>query len=139
MGVRCALPPGLRFCLSSVVGWCLGETMARYHILDAKHTDPARIKREREKARELRKTRWWLDQVNRGLCHHCGGKFKASELTMDHLIPLARGGTSAKGNIVCSCRSCNQSKKLETPVDDLFEQLERERGSRGSSEGEGDR
>jgi 5-methylcytosine-specific restriction endonuclease McrA len=118
--------------------------MSRYHILDAKHTDPARIKRERDKARELRKTRWWLDQVNRGICHHCGGKFRASELTMDHLIPLARGGTSAKGNIVCACRPCNQSKKLETPVDAVFEQLERERaegGRSGSSdpEGEGER
>ncbi len=106
--------------------------MSKYHLLNPEHTDPARIKRERDKARELKKTRWWLDQVNRGLCHHCGQKFKARDLTMDHLIPLARGGTSAKGNIVCSCRPCNQAKKLETPVDALFEQLEAERKSRES-------
>jgi len=101
--------------------------VSKYHELSPEHTDPARIKRERDKARELKKTRWWLDQVNRGICHHCSGKFKATELTMDHLIPLARGGTSAKGNIVCSCRPCNQTKKLESPTDALFEQLEREK------------
>lgn len=106
--------------------------MSKYHLLNPEHTDPARIKRERDKARELKKTRWWLDQVSRGICYHCGQKFKGRDLTMDHLIPLARGGTSAKGNIVCSCRPCNQTKKLETPVDGLFEQLEAERKSRES-------
>jgi hypothetical protein len=52
------------------------------------------------------------------------------------LIPLARGGTSAKGNIVCACVKCNQDKKLDTPVDSLFEQLERERKSRGDTSDE---
>lgn len=113
----------------------LSEAVSKYHILDAQHTDPVRIRRERDKARELKKTRWWLDQVNRGICHYCQKKFKPKDLTMDHLLPLARGGTSAKGNIVCACRPCNQSKKLETPVDELFEQLEKERQVRGS-EGE---
>ncbi len=129
-----------RFCLSLWDGWCLPEAMSRqpeskYYSLEAQHVDPARLKRERQKARELKKTRWWLDQVNRGICHFCQKKFAASELTMDHLVPLARGGTSAKGNIVCACKSCNQSKKLDTPVDDLFEQLERERVQKGKGDG----
>ncbi|NDD93015.1 HNH endonuclease [bacterium] len=116
----------------------MGENSRKYHELNPSHTDPARIKREREKARELRKTRWWLDQVNRGTCHYCQKKFSASELTMDHLVPLARGGTSTKGNIVCACKNCNRDKKLDTPVDSLFEQIERERRERGTSEGDGD-
>jgi 5-methylcytosine-specific restriction endonuclease McrA len=106
----------------------------QYFALSAEHTDPARIKREREKARELRKTRWWLDQVNRGVCEYCQKRFPPSQLTMDHRIPLARGGVSAKGNIVCACRACNQSKKLETPVDSLFEQLEKERAERAAND-----
>lgn len=105
--------------------------MTKYHELDPAHTDPARIKKERERARELKKTQWWLDQVNRGVCHYCQRKFGARELTMDHVIPLARGGTSAKGNIVAACRDCNRDKKLETPVDDLFAKLEKERAERG--------
>ncbi|MBL7714603.1 MAG: HNH endonuclease [Bdellovibrionales bacterium] len=98
-----------------------------YHVLDPAHTDPARIKKERDQARKLKKTQWWLDLLNRGICHHCQNKFKASELTMDHLIPLARGGKSNRGNIVPSCRPCNQAKHLESPVDAAFRQLEAEK------------
>lgn len=105
-----------------------------YHLLDSAHTDPARLKREREKARELRQTNWWRTLVSKGLCHYCGKKFKASELTMDHVIPLARGGTSTRGNCVPACKACNASKKLDTPVDDLFAQLEAERAKRDNDE-----
>jgi Ser/Thr protein kinase RdoA (MazF antagonist)/5-methylcytosine-specific restriction endonuclease McrA len=113
------------------------ETMAKktktlnsgdtYHILDTAHTDPVRLKREREKARSLKKSQWWLSLVNQGICHHCGGRFPANKLTMDHLVPLARGGTSAQGNIVPSCKACNSAKGLETPLDDAFRALEEER------------
>ncbi len=99
----------------------------KYHELSAEHTDPKRLKAEREKARELKKTQWWLDQLNRGVCHYCQNKFSKDELTMDHVIPLARGGTSTKGNIVPACRSCNQSKKLDSPLDALFEQIKKEK------------
>lgn len=98
-----------------------------YFELDPAHTDPARIKKEREKAQKLKKSQWWLDQLNRGVCHYCGKKFAPRELTMDHVIPLARGGTSASGNIVPSCRPCNQQKKLASPLDDLFARLDEER------------
>jgi 5-methylcytosine-specific restriction endonuclease McrA len=117
----------------------MGDHPKKYVELSSTHTDPARVKREREKARELRKTRWWLDQINRGICHYCQKQFPASELTMDHVVPVARGGSSTKGNIVCACRSCNRDKKLEMPVDSLFEQLERERRERegGGENGHG--
>jgi 5-methylcytosine-specific restriction protein A len=91
-----------------------------YFLLDPAHLDPARIKKERQKAQDLKKTQWWLDRLNQGVCHYCGNKFKRTELTMDHVVPLARGGTSSKGNIVPSCRNCNQKKKLGIPVERLF-------------------
>jgi 5-methylcytosine-specific restriction protein A len=98
-----------------------------YFILDPTHTDPKRLKKEREKAQKLRKTQWWLSLLNQGLCHYCGKKFEARHLTMDHIVPLARGGTSTQGNIVPSCRDCNREKKLETPAERLLKQLEAER------------
>jgi CRISPR/Cas system Type II protein with McrA/HNH and RuvC-like nuclease domain len=94
-----------------------------YYILDPAHTDPKRMKKEREKAQKLRKSQWWLSLVNRGLCHYCGRKFAAKELTMDHIVPLARGGTSSQGNIVPACRECNRDKKLGTPVESLLKTL----------------
>jgi hypothetical protein len=35
----------------------------------------------------------------------------AGELTMDHVVPLARGGKSTKGNVVPACKPCNNKKK----------------------------
>jgi 5-methylcytosine-specific restriction protein A len=106
-----------------------------YYILDPAHTDPKRMKREREKAQKLRKSQWWLNLLNQGLCHYCGRKFEGRELTMDHIVPLARGGTSTEGNIVPCCRECNRDKKLETPAERLLKQLELERKA-SSGDGE---
>ena len=94
-----------------------------FHILDPALADPQRIKREREKARKLRKSQWWLTQVNRGVCHYCGQKFPPSALTMDHVVPIARGGTSTPGNIVPACKECNRDKKLETPVERILREI----------------
>ena len=104
------------------------------HILNPEHTDPARLKREREKARELKATQWWKQKLGQGKCHYCGGQFKAAQLTMDHVIPLARGGVTAKDNVVPACKKCNTEKKLESPLDDVFAQLEAERKARDSEE-----
>ncbi len=75
------------------------------------------IQRERKKARSLRSTQWWKRKRSKGVCHHCGSKFPARELTMDHLVPIARGGKSAKGNVVPSCKKCNTEKKVHLPFD----------------------
>jgi len=69
------------------------------------------IRRERRKARELRSSQWWKRKLARGICHYCGGKFPPRELTMDHLVPIIRGGKSTKGNLVPACKECNNKKK----------------------------
>jgi len=98
-----------------------------YYLLDEQNTDSRRIKKERDKARKLKKSQWWLNQVNRGICYYCEQKFSASQLTLDHVVPLARGGSSTPGNVVPACRECNLNKKLHTPVEQLFQQLEKNR------------
>jgi 5-methylcytosine-specific restriction protein A len=72
---------------------------------------------EKAKARKLRKSQWWLQKVQEGVCHYCGGKFKAEEITMDHIVPVSRGGKSSKGNIVAACKTCNSQKKYYTPAE----------------------
>ncbi|MCU0588724.1 MAG: HNH endonuclease [Syntrophobacteraceae bacterium] len=78
---------------------------------------PGDLKREKEKARDLRRTQWWHRQVARGRCHYCGGAFGLGELTMDHLVPLIRGGRSTRGNVVPACKECNNRKKYLLPVE----------------------
>jgi len=80
-------------------------------------SDEKSVKKEREKARALRKKQWWLGLVSKGECYYCGEKFPAEELTMDHIVPLIRGGKSTKGNIVCACKECNNKKKHMLPLE----------------------
>jgi len=69
------------------------------------------IERERRKARELRASQWWKRQCAKGVCGYCGQPTPAGELTMDHVVPLSRGGKSTKGNVVPACKACNTAKK----------------------------
>ena len=77
--------------------------------------DDSTIRAERKKARELRKTRWWQQKTADGVCHYCQRKVPVKELTMDHVIPLSRGGQSTKGNLVPCCKECNTAKKTDLP------------------------
>ncbi len=83
----------------------------------------AHIRKERERGRQLRQSSWWQEQLRRGECHYCHQKFAPDELTMDHIIPVARGGTSTRGNVVPACFACNQSKAAQTPAEQILESL----------------
>lgn len=84
------------------------------HFLAA---DEEHIRREKAKARELRQSQWWKRKRSGGTCYYCGGKFKPADLTMDHLVPLARGGRSTQGNVVPACKECNSRKKYLLPME----------------------
>ncbi|HDZ90081.1 MAG: HNH endonuclease [Deltaproteobacteria bacterium] len=77
----------------------------------------ADIRREKEKARRLRRTNWWNSRIDKGICHYCRRKVGRENLTMDHVVPLARGGQSRKGNLVPACKECNSRKKYLLPVE----------------------
>ena len=85
--------------------------------------DPVHVRREREKARALRQTDWWRAQLQKGVCHYCGRHVGAANLTMDHVIPVARGGKSVRSNCVPCCKDCNNKKKTTTPVERILESL----------------
>ena len=71
------------------------------------------ISKERKKAKELKKTAWWKQKRSSGICYYCSQKFSVDELTMDHIIPLIRGGKSIKANLVPCCKECNNKKKYK--------------------------
>jgi 5-methylcytosine-specific restriction endonuclease McrA len=43
-------------------------------------------------------------------CQYCGKRFQTSELSLDHVVPLSRGGPSTWENVVCACLPCNVRK-----------------------------
>ena len=81
------------------------------------HADDEHIAREKRKARELRNSQWWKNELAKGQCYYCKGRFHPSELTMDHIVPIIRGGFTKKGNVVPCCKECNNRKKYLLPVE----------------------
>ena len=78
-------------------------------------TDDRRLKKERDKARKLRYSQWWKRKRSSGICHYCKTNVPVKELTMDHVIPLSRGGKSERFNLVPCCKACNTKKKQLLP------------------------
>jgi len=83
------------------------------------------IRREKAKARTLRKSRWWQSKISAGQCYYCAQQTPPAQLTMDHVVPLARGGLSSKNNLVTCCKECNTKKKAMLPQEwqDYMEKL----------------
>ncbi len=48
-------------------------------------------------------------------CQYCGRRFPMSELSLDHVVPLSRGGLTNWTNIVCACTECNKRKGGRVP------------------------
>jgi 5-methylcytosine-specific restriction enzyme A len=79
--------------------------------------DPATLRRERAGARELRASQWWKRRIADGVCYYCRRVVGHRALTMDHVVPLARGGRSTRGNVAPACKECNTRKKSLVPVE----------------------
>lgn len=75
------------------------------------------LRQERAKARELRQSQWWKNRIGQGKCHYCNAQVPPKELTLDHVVPLVRGGKSTKGNCVPACKACNSKKQSLLPME----------------------
>lgn len=47
-------------------------------------------------------------------CFYCGRQLYDSNRTIDHIVPITKGGTNELNNLVCCCHECNQVKGGET-------------------------
>jgi len=47
-----------------------------------------------------------------GLCAYC----QESATTLDHVVPISKGGAHSKANLVPACKSCNSSKHDKTLI-----------------------
>ncbi|MES2743949.1 MAG: HNH endonuclease [Bdellovibrionota bacterium] len=73
--------------------------------------------RERQKAKELKKSRWWQNLIQKTACYYCQIPIKREQVTMDHIVPISRGGRSTAGNLVPACKNCNEQKRSLTAVE----------------------
>jgi len=56
------------------------------------------------------KLRFEVLRRDKYVCQYCGACGKNTELEVDHVIPVSRGGTDDKDNLKTSCIECNRGK-----------------------------
>ena len=84
--------------------------------------DRCRIHEQRRRAQKLKATRndlthqqWMTIKAHYGSrCVYCGRKMQ--RLTMDHIIPLSKGGEHTFSNVVPACALCNSKKNAGPPL-----------------------
>lgn len=50
-------------------------------------------------------------------CVYCATPLEYARATLDHVHPLAKGGTHSPGNVVAACPPCNRLKADMLPAD----------------------
>lgn len=90
----------------------------------AKHRDKAAPSEPNKRVVLPRPLRKAILERDGAKCVYCGrqeGEYAPPEtaqdalLCLDHVIPVARGGTDDLANLVCACSSCNRFKSDRTP------------------------
>lgn len=56
-------------------------------------------------------------------CRYCGGHAPDVVLTVDHVVPVALGGTDDPTNLVAACKDCNAGKSASNPDAPLVDQV----------------
>src|ERR1700740_32531 len=58
---------------------------------------------------------------DRNTCQYCGVVLASGELTLDHVVPRSRGGSSTWENLVACCHPCNRRKgnKLLSEISEI--------------------
>lgn len=59
-------------------------------------------------------------------CYYCGTPLNENNRTIDHMLPLARGGENRQHNRVWCCRECNIMKMdMTIPEFNIYKQLKK--------------
>jgi len=66
---------------------------------------------------QVKLTRFNLFHRDHFTCQYCLRVFHLKELTVDHIIPISRGGQSTWENLVTACSKCNGKKGSMLPAE----------------------
>lgn len=85
---------------------------------DEKSNTVDKSKQIKEKRKSFNtKERIFIYNRNKGKCAICGEFVPFDEFTVDHIIPLSKGGTNKLNNLQCTCKTCNLVKQDILPKD----------------------
>lgn len=87
--------------------------LIRLPILPSPWSSPLDGHLSRRKRSRLRRLLW----SDRPRCFYCDRFMTEHGATLDHLVPVARGGSQRADNLVLCCRDCNAAKGTLTPAE----------------------
>lgn len=70
-----------------------------------------------------KRTRFEVLRRDGHTCRYCGASAPDVALQVDHVIPVALGGTDGPDNLVAACRDCNYGKSSSSPNPELVAQV----------------
>ena len=85
--------------------------MKRYKQSPKKNSQTcALIRARRHHARVEQVSRRRIIKRDNSTCYMCGRKLGYSEIVIDHVVPISRGGSHSEDNMKVACPSCNSRK-----------------------------
>lgn len=70
-----------------------------------------------------KRTRYEVLRRDNHTCRYCGASAPEVKLTVDHVTPVALGGTDDPSNLVAACADCNAGKASSAPDAPLVENV----------------
>ena len=81
-----------------------GDTFIIPKVIRLKHN----VKRKH--LRDYKVSRVGVFSRDNYTCQYCGDNLNVSECTIDHVVPISKGGRTTWHNVVTACYPCNNSK-----------------------------
>jgi hypothetical protein len=63
--------------------------------------------------------RLWRQKIKEEWGYECAYCGSTHQLTIDHIVPKAKGGIDFTKNLLCACHKCNQDKAY-SPMEDWY-------------------
>jgi hypothetical protein len=70
-----------------------------------------------------KRTRFEVLRRDEFACRYCGAMAPDAKLTVDHVVPVALGGSDDPANLVAACRDCNAGKGSTGPSEELVQDV----------------
>lgn len=110
-GKRSASPDGLHYWCKS----CISERGRSWRESNPEIWRPKHRVRQERRLRRIYENGgnlnyWEWEEILQRYDHRCVACGKRDELTLDHIVPVSKGGGTSAENVQPLCRSCNASK-----------------------------
>ncbi len=102
------------YCAGAHAGrpYCTAQDVLALALGVAPEASPKRARRNSSRMKKKRRKLHAADPR----CHWCRAPLDLEESTVDHLIPLSRGGANRDDNLVLACKPCNHSRGDALPT-----------------------